>query len=425
MPGKTVRCGQAERHGRRWRVAEIAGDGTRTHCYFEGPDAERDARLYVAAFRAETKDRSLGSSVTEYLDHLARFGGAKRRPLKPNSLKIVRSKLEGLLQLVDPDLRKGNRGVRRPVDLPMTDRPLKNLTPELAQRLYSARVSAVKSNGVPISADTHRSELIYAHAFGGWCEEQGYLRCNPFARVMPEGELSKGKDQLMITEARAFLRSAYSDEHPTQGVAAAAVLTLGVRANEILDRRVRDLDDGGRVLWIPFGKTEASKRRLAVPPVLRAALLKLAEGQGPDAYLFGPMTDGTLLKYVRKTCGVLGITGVCTHGLRGTQITLTVAIAQDVERASRAAGHATTGVTRAHYMAAGVEQSSRAALMEEILLSDTDDKQAAADLAEAEREMAAAQAKLAALKTRGAVTLSLGTRPSSSYPEHPSGDLTN
>jgi integrase len=424
MPGRSVRCGSAERHGRRWRVVEIAADGSRSHSYFEGPDAERDARLYVEAFRSQTKDRGLGATVTEYIDHLARYGGAKRRPLKANSLKIVRSKLEGILQLVDPTARTANRGARRPAPLPMTDRLLKALTPELAQRLYSARVRGVSSGGKPISADTHRSELIYAHAFGGWCEELGYLKANPFARVMPEGELSKGKPQLVIDEARAFLRAAYADQHPLHGIAAAGVLTLGCRSNELLERRVRDLDDGGRVLWIQFGKTEASKRRLAVPPVLRAALLKLAEGQVPDSYLFGSLTSGTLLKYVRNLSRAVG-TETCTHGLRGTQLSLTVAVAQDVERASRAAGHADTGVTRAHYLASGVEASARAKLMEEILLAERDEAAERAEVEAAEREMASAQARLDSIRARGAVTLRLGTAAATAYPTAPKGDLTN
>ncbi len=419
MPGykRTVRCGQAEKHGRRWRVAEIDGSGTRTHIYFEGPDAERDARQYVVAFRAQASERSVGTAVTEYLDYLGRFGGAKRRPLKPQSLRMVRSKLEGVLQLVPQEARARNRGRRRPEDLPVTDRPLSDLTPALAQRLYNARVAAKKSNGEPISADTHRSELIYAHAFGQWCADRGYLRANPFTQVLPEGELSQGKAQLRIDEARAFFRRALSDQHPL-GTAAAGCLILGVRSNELLERRVRDLDDGVRVLWIPFGKTESSKRRLAVPPVLRAALTKLVDGRAPDEYVFGTLTDGTLLKYVHRLCAELGVTDVCTHGLRGTQLSLTVAVAQDVERASRAAGHADTGVTRAHYLAAGVEASSRAKLMEEMMLVDHDAEERRRELEAAEAEMRAAGERLRALREQ----VGLGTSRGGVYPGTPISD---
>jgi len=414
------RCGGAEKHGARYRVALITREGARSHEYF---DTEKEARDFVIAFRSEAKGRTLGTAVTEYLDHLARYGGAKRRPCKPSTLRMVRSKLEGILQLVDSGVRKGNRGRRRPSDLPTTDRQLTDLTPALAQRLYSARVRAVKSNGEPISADTHRSELIYAHAFGQWCVEQGYLRESPFLDVRPEGELSKGKPQLRIDEARAFARAAYADQHPLGGLAAVAVLTLGVRANELLDRRVADLDDGGKVLWIPFGKTASSKRRLAVPPVLRSALLKLAEGQGKEAHLFGSMTDGTLLKHVARLCGVAGVPVVCTHGLRGTQISLTVEVDALVTAASKGAGHADTGVTRQHYMAAGVEQSARAKLMEEILLTEQSNADEAAEIAAAEKEAREAAEKLARLRAK--VQTNLGTTAATAYPGTPNPLLSN
>ena len=43
---------------------------------------------------------------------------------------------------------------------------------------------------------------------------------------------------------------------------------LGLRPTEAVIRQVRDLDDGGRVLWVPFGKTENARRRLQVPTPL-------------------------------------------------------------------------------------------------------------------------------------------------------------
>ncbi len=119
------------------------------------------------------------------------------------------------------------------------------------------------------------------------------------------------------------------------------------------------------------------------------------------------------MKYVHDLCGRLGINDVCTHGLRGTQLSLTVAVAQDVERASRAAGHADTGVTRSHYLAAGVEQSARARVMEEILLTTASEEQRQLELEEAEREMAAATAKLNAL--RSPESPKLGTAAKTSY----------
>jgi len=300
------------------------------------------------------------------------------------------------------------------VELEFHDRPLRTLTPNEAQRLYTARTREV-------SPDTHRGELQYAHAFGRWCLERGYLRENPFEGVLPEGELSRGKQQLTVDEARRFARVAYADEHPLGGIAAVAVLTLGLRANELLDRVVRDLDDGGKILRVQFGKSPNARRPVAVPPVLRSQLLRLCEGRGAEEYIFGSMTDGTLLKHTHRLCVAAGVPLVCTHALRGTQITLTVEINSLVEAASRGAGHGDTAVTRQHYLAAGVEQSARAKRMEEILL-DTDDHRQQQELEAAEKEMREAAEKLTRLRQ---VTLRLGTDAETAYPTPPKPDLSN
>ena len=42
---------------------------------------------------------------------------------------------------------------------------------------------------------------------------------------------------------------------------------------------VRDLDDDGKLLWIPDSKTEAGRRTLQVPELLRPMLKALAEGK--------------------------------------------------------------------------------------------------------------------------------------------------
>lgn len=412
---KFKRVGKAELHGRRWRVVQIAADGSREHRYFE---SQESAEAFVQLFRAAqgSLDVTIAQAVTEYVEHLARYGGSRRVPLK--STKVVQSKLVGMLRLTDSASRKANRGARVPKALTLLDRGIKTLTPVQAQKLYNERVR----DGV--SADTHRSELVYANAFGVWCVERGYLDVAPFLKVRPEGQLSQGKAQLRIDEARRFIRVCYADSHPLAGVAAAGILTLGVRANELMDRTVRDLDDGGNVLWIPKSKTMAGRRRVVVPPVLRARLQRLAEGQAPDAFLFGSMTDGTLLKAVHRLCGVAGVPEVCTHGLRGTQISLTVEIGAMVAEAGRRAGHAGVAVTRAHYMAAGTEESARAARMEALLLNDEIGRQET-EMAAAEREMAELTERMRALKERAAVQVGVGTAADSEYPAPPISTLRN
>jgi integrase len=78
-----------------------------------------------------------------------------------------------------------------------------------------------------------------------------------------------------------------ADDGEAGAVAALLALVMGMRANEIVSRVVRDLDDDGKLLWIPDSKTEAGRRTLQVPELLRPLLKALAEGKSPEAKLFG------------------------------------------------------------------------------------------------------------------------------------------
>jgi integrase len=78
-----------------------------------------------------------------------------------------------------------------------------------------------------------------------------------------------------------------ADAGEAGAVAAMMALLLGMRATEIVSRVVRDLDDDGRLLWIPDSKTDAGKRTLHVPELLRPYLARLAANQKAEARLFG------------------------------------------------------------------------------------------------------------------------------------------
>jgi integrase len=71
-----------------------------------------------------------------------------------------------------------------------------------------------------------------------------------------------------------------ADEEEVGAVGAMMSLLMGMRAMEIVSRVARDVDDDGRLLWIPDSKTEAGKRTLEVPAVLRPHLLEMAKGEG-------------------------------------------------------------------------------------------------------------------------------------------------
>jgi integrase len=43
-------------------------------------------------------------------------------------------------------------------------------------------------------------------------------------------------------------------------------LLMGLRANEVTNRKCRDVDDDGRVLWIDRAKTRKGARTLEIRP---------------------------------------------------------------------------------------------------------------------------------------------------------------
>lgn len=167
-----------------------------------------------------------------------------------------------------------------------------------------------------------------------------------------------GKPQLRIDEARRFTEVALERAQSGDRMALAALLALmlGARANEVLQRRVRDVDDGASVLWIPFGKTKNAKRRLTVPLVVRPLLAKLTEGQPGDAPLFPsprnpsrPYTDTRLWNEVQTLCNAAGVPCVCTHSLRGLHATLSVSAGMSGEHVAASLGHASFAITAKHY----------------------------------------------------------------------------
>lgn len=408
---KSARIIGPERRGAGWRVREIAPNGE-TETFLFALEDEQGARNKVRAFRQEaTADRSIGATVTEYIEHLRRFGGSKSRNLRDSGLKTRTRKLVTILQLLDREESRRNRG-KRIASVLYNDRPLEALTAAAAQRLYSECVKEY-------AAATQHGFLVAAQEFGAFCATEGYLPANPFSAVKREGDANEGKPKLRLDEARKFIMAAYSDPHPLGGLAAAMMLTLGTRSHEILTRSIRDLDDYGRVLVIPRSKTDAGKRRLQIPPVLRAHLRKLTEGQAPEALVFRGMTNGTLLGHVKRLCEVAGVPMVCAHGLRGTWGDITVEIEGKVDSAAKTMGHASAEITRRAYLSAGTEQSVKAAFMESKLLEIVDESAQENELELAEREAREADERLTALRMRAAsrVALELGSTAKTSIPD--------
>jgi integrase len=217
-----------------------------------------------------------------------------------------------------------------------------------------------------VAVDTHRNSLVAVKTFGKWCVKQGWLHANPAADVTPFGQRNRGKKQLRIDEARKLVELCITKANAGND-AAVGVLTallMGMRASEVTDRVVRDLDDQGRLLWIEVGKTKRSRRTLEVPALLRPYLLALAKDRAPEEQL---ITRGLtkrrrkrdrqwLRHWLQDFCDEANIPRVCVHSLRGLHATLATEAGVSSHAVANALGHTSAAVTYAHYVQPGTQK---------------------------------------------------------------------
>jgi integrase len=219
------------------------------------------------------------------------------------------------------------------------------------QRLYTRLASTAKP-------DTHRNTLAEARTFFKWCVKTGKTSANPLDGVEGVGRRRKGKPQLRIDEARRWLAEGEKLAVREAGaVAAMASLLMGLRASEIITREVRDLDDDGRLLWIPSAKTEAGRRTVEVPDVLRPCLVRLAKGRGRSERLFGEHWRDWVRKWVRRICRAAGVPLVSAHSMRGLHSSLAIQRGVTAHEVARTLGHASPNVTREHYATVEAQES--------------------------------------------------------------------
>lgn len=302
--------------------------------YVSFPDGARESHLlpteaaaieFIVAFRRHVETRTVDDAIDAYV------ADCRARGLKATTVTTYEFRLRGLLGPARHEL-------------------LGALTPARAARLYRDRATKRK-------VDTHRNELVTAQTWGAWVVKRGWLAVGPFAEVEPTGARRRGKPRLRVDEAKAFVDVALA-ERTLDGLAAAMALLMGLRASEVTDRIVRDVDAGATVLWIDEAKTTASERRVSVPPVLRPRLAELVTGRDAAERLFGGRDRHWLAYHVERIAALAKVPRVTPHGLRGTAATIAVAAA-DISVVAAALGHADAQVTRDHYLEPGAEQAAQ------------------------------------------------------------------
>ena len=167
--------------------------------------------------------------------------------------------------------------------------------------------------------------------------------------------MNVGKKQLRIDEARRFeavcLKQAESGD--TAAFGALLMVYLGLRQSEVAARVKRDIDDEGRVLWIPSGKTKNAKRRLKIPEHLRPLLLTLMTEKESEDRLFYPPNRKRSSSYywahVRRLCRLADVPVICPHSLRGLHATLALEGGATADSVAKALGHGSFAMTARHY----------------------------------------------------------------------------
>jgi integrase len=218
--------------------------------------------------------------------------------------------------------------------------------------LTSRRVQSMyKALAERRAVDTHRNTLSQSRSFFRWCVEHGYLRRDPSVKVKPVGRRKHGKAQLRIDEARLWIAKAreLADAGEAGAVAALMTLLMGLRASEIVNRVVRDLDDEGKLMWIPDAKTAKGRRTVQVPQELQPYLLGLAENNEPEELLFGKHWRDWPREWVQRICKLAEVPVVTAHGMRGLHSTLAVDAGVSSHAVANALGHESFKTTAQSY----------------------------------------------------------------------------
>jgi integrase len=352
----------AERDGTRFRLRVVDTGGQKNLYFASAAEAQAMKAELLAALAASTP-RPLLDAIDEYCRDKEHLGRAR-----PETCADQRERLRHFLR-------------------PYLDGDLQALTPERAEALYRAAIEQpTAKTGRPMAAASHRFYLNLARGFYAWAARRRYVKQNPFAEVRPLGRVSTGKPQLRIDEAQRFVSAgltrfdAHGDRLALGGVLA---LLLGLRASEVLQRRVRDIDRGATILWIDGGKTRNARRYLDVPAVLQPRLRALCEGRAGDELLLGSGRAGeardrrSLWVAVGRVCRAAAVPRVCPHSLRGLWATLGVQSGAVSHAVAASLGHGSFEVTARHYAQPEVLRGARTTRL--LALLELDPPAAASD----------------------------------------------
>lgn len=351
-----------------WRVVFVDGRGRRAAESFAGEGAAERARAAVEKLRAALEGLTVRDAITEYLEDM------RGRELRESTVESTGHRLRtffGVTEAHSGGLLTQLTAARCRALL--EDTATRKRTVLVRGGHQGQRIVGRREVVAPRSVTYRSGMLAEAGTFARWCVGRGYLRAGkdgatPVDGLEVKGRRRRGKAQLRIDEARTFaghcLEAAAGGD--LAGLAAALCLLLGCRASEVTDRLVRDVDDDARILWIPDAKTEAGRRRLEVPDVVRELLAgALVEEIGgsrrrrdPAARIF-PADRHWLLHHVRRLCGEARVPAICTQSLRGLHSTLATEAGVTAHAIASSLGHTSTVIQQRHYTAPATTERAK------------------------------------------------------------------
>lgn len=341
-----------------WRVVVYDGKGGRSSVKAQTPELAIEAAVETLKLVAASA-ATIEEAIDTYRTYLQDKGD------RPSTLDLVPRQLRAFFAGAELE-------------------PIGDLTRARAERLYEGLRTRDTARKKPPEVATQQAALASARAFAAWAVRRGLHKGpSPLEDVEPVGRRHRGKPQPRIDEARAWLEVALDLGQEWPGaLAAAAALLMGLRAGELVSRTPRDLDDGGRLLWI--GEQEGCKtgaRQVEVPDVLQRPLLRLCVGVLPSSPLFRFTGVKMVTWWVRKVWAELGDRRAAAglpplaeprdgwrrltaHSLRGLHATLALQAGATAHVVAGALGHS-PAMLRSAYAQPGAERAgaARGALM--------------------------------------------------------------
>jgi integrase len=253
-------------HAGRWRLIVVGPGGEKSRRdYASKKEADR-VKIWVGRELEAAEERTIDEARDGYMTHQR-----SDKQNKPGSVDDTEYRLGMFFVEVDGEGRVGRE---------LGGDVLSSITRELGEELYAGLRRRKAKDGKPLAVDTHRNILAEARSFLKWCTGKKWIERNPLDGIEGVGRRRHGKEQLRIDEARRWQAKAiqFANQGEPGAIAAMMALLMGMRCTEVVSRTVRDLDDEGRLLWIPDSKTRAGRRKLQVPELLQSYLMALAKG---------------------------------------------------------------------------------------------------------------------------------------------------